>query len=77
LIGGARDDVQNDLAVLVRGRDVEETEFVRPLAIVHAGNLNGITCITKLQKSYTLDDASCLNIKAGYDSFGEHGHSDD
>ena len=77
LIGGARDDVQNDLAVLVGGRDVEEAEFVRAFAIVHAGDLNGVTCIPKLQKSYALDDASGLNIKAGYDSFGEHGHSDD
>jgi hypothetical protein len=61
----------------VRGRDVEEAEFVRAFAIVHASDLNGVTCIPKLQKSYTLDDPSGLNVKTRYDSFGEHGHSDD
>ena len=74
LIGGARDDIQDNLAVLMGGRDVEETEFVRPFAIVHTGNLNRVTGIAKLQKFYTLDDPSGLNVKAGYDSFCQHGH---
>jgi hypothetical protein len=53
-------------------RDVKETEFVCSFAIVHASNFNRVTCIPKLQKSYTLDDAPGLNIKAGYDSLCEH-----
>src|SRR4030095_11529335 len=77
LIGGARYDIQNNLAVLMGSRDVEETEFVCSFAIVHAGNFNRVTCIPKLKKFYTLDDPSGLNVKTRYYSFGEHGHSDD
>jgi len=46
-------------------RDVEEAEFVCPFAIIHAGNLDRVTCIAKLEKFYTLDDASGLDVKQG------------
>ena len=69
MIGGARYDIQNNLAVFMGSRDVEETEFVCPFVIIHAGNLNRVTGIPKLEKFYTLDDTSGLDVKTRYDSF--------
>ena len=70
LIRGAGYDVEYYFTVLVGGGDVEKTEFVRALAIIDTGNLDRVTCILKLQKSHAFDDASRLDVKARYDSFG-------
>ena len=77
LIGGARYNIENGLPVFVGSRNVEKAELVCAFSIIHAGNLNRITCIAKLEKFYTLDHTSGFYVKTRYDSFCEHGYSDE
>jgi hypothetical protein len=73
LIRGAGYDVEDYFPIFVGGGDVEETEFVGALAIINAGDFDGVSRILQLEKTHAFDDPSRFDIKARDDSLGEHG----
>jgi hypothetical protein len=77
MIRGARYNIQNDLAVFMRSRDVEQAEFVCAFAIIRAGNFDRVACIAKLDEFYALDDPSGFNVKTRYNSLCQHQYPDD
>src|SRR5690606_3188878 len=68
VLGGARDDVENRLAILVRGGDVEEAEFVRARRIVDDRRLDRIARIDEIDELHALDHAAVFYIEAGNDA---------
>ena len=73
LLCGTRHDVQNDAAILVRSGDVEETKLVRPFGVVDPSNFHRIAGVPEIEKLCPFDYAPRFNVKAGNDSFGQHG----
>ena len=71
--GGARDDVEDGVAVLVAGGDVEEGEFVGAGGVVDGGLFDGVAGVTQGDEVHALDDAAVFHIQAGDDSQLEHG----
>jgi len=65
----ARDDVEEDVTVLVGGRDVEEDEFIRSFFVVSLRNLNGVTCVAKFYEMDALDNPSCFYVETRNDAF--------
>ena len=55
---------------LVRGRDIEEDELVRPFAVVDHRLFYRIARITQVDEADALDDPALFNVEAGDDSFG-------
>ena len=72
LLGGAGDDVEDSVARLDAGRDVEKAELVRPFAVVDAGLLDRIAGIHQIDEVHTLDDASAVDVEARYDPGLQH-----
>src|SRR6185503_15794351 len=71
-IGGARDDIQDDRALLVRGGDVEERQLVGALRVVALRDLDRIAGVAELDEAHALDDAPALHVEAGDDAAREH-----
>ena len=69
----ALDDVEDRVAVLVAGRDVEEAELVGAGRIVGGGGLDGIAGIAQADEVDALDDAAVLDVEAGNDTDFQHG----
>jgi hypothetical protein len=67
--------VQQDVARVRRGGDVEEGQLVGALAVVAAGDLDRIAGVAQLHEVDALDDAAGGHVQAGNDSLGEHGAS--
>ena len=72
LARGAGDDVGHDLARVARGRDVEEDEFVGPLAVIAVGELDRVAGVTQVDEVDALDDPAAGDVQAGNDALGEH-----
>jgi len=73
LLRRAAHDVQDDVAFLVRGGDVEEDELVSSLLVVHLGGLDGVSRVLEADEVDAFDDSPCLNVQARDDAFREHG----
>ena len=71
-LGGALDDVEDGVAVLVAGGDVEEAELVGAGGIVGGGRLDGIAGVLQVDEVDALDDAAVLDVEAGDDADLEH-----
>src|SRR5262249_18317632 len=68
----AADDVEHDVARLVRGRDVEKDELVGTLGVVGERCLNRIAGVAQIDEPHALDDAAVLDVEARDDALGEH-----
>ncbi len=70
---GARHHVQDGVAVLVAGGDVEEAQFVRAGRVIQRGLLDRIAGVAQGDEVHALDDAAVLHVQAGNDSQFQHG----
>src|SRR5262249_23644741 len=61
-ISGTFDDIDQDVALLMAGRDVEKTDFVGALLIIERGLLHGIASVTQIDEVHAFDDAPVLHI---------------
>ena len=75
LLGRMRRHLDGRRTVVTRGRDVQEHDLVRALAVVGAGKLHRIARIAQAHKVDALDHAAVLDVQAGNDAFGKHGYS--
>ena len=66
------DQVEEGSAVLVRCRDVEESDLIGPAGAVPLGRLDRIARIAKPDEVDALDDAPIFDVETGDDSLGQH-----
>ena len=72
-LGGHRlDDVQNQVAPVAGGGDVEKGEFVRPLGVVAGRDCYWIASVAQIDKINSLDDPTASHVQAGNDALGQH-----
>ena len=72
-VGHAAHHVDDDIAALVAGGDVQEDQLVGALAVVDLRLLDRIAGVAQVEKVDPLDHAAVLDVQAGDDAFGEHG----
>ena len=72
-LGHLFDDMNDDVALVRAGRDVEKRDLVGTLLVVAARDLDRIACIAQALEIDALDDAAGLDVEAGNDALGEHG----
>jgi hypothetical protein len=72
LLGACFDDVQDNVTLIGRGRNIKKRDFVGALLVVAAGNLDRITGITQTDKVGPLDDTASRDVKTGNNTLGEH-----
>ena len=70
---GALDDVEDGVAVLVAGGDVEKAQLVGAGRVISGGRLDGIAGIHQVDEVDALDDAAVLDVEAGDDADLQHG----
>ena len=70
LRGHILDDVQDQIAVVAAGGDVEKREFVCALIVIACGNFNRVACVAQLNKIDALDHAAVGDVETGNDAFG-------
>jgi hypothetical protein len=63
------DDVQNQIAPIAGGGNVQEREFIRALGVITGCDFHGVTRITQLDKIHAFNDAPTCYIQAGDDAF--------
>ena len=68
------DDVEDRVAVLVAGGDVEEGELVGAGGVVGPRLLDRIAGVAQVDELHALDDAAVLDVEAGDDADLEHVH---
>src|SRR5262249_6876900 len=71
-LGGPRDHVEDDPALLVGRRDVEEAELVSALGVVARRDLDRVAGVDQLDEADALHDASVLHVEARDDPSREH-----
>ena len=71
-LGGAGDDVEDDAAVLVARRDVEEAELVGAGGVIGARRLDRVAGVGEVDEADALDDAPVLDVEAGDDADFQH-----
>jgi hypothetical protein len=67
--------VQDQVAVVAGGGDVEEGQLVGALLVVAAGDFHRVAGIAQLGEVDAFDDAAGGHVEAGDDAFGEHDSS--
>ena len=67
-----RDDVEDGVAVLVAGGDVEKAELVGAGRVIGGGRLDRIAGVAQIDEVDALDDAAVLDVEAGNDADLEH-----
>ena len=72
LRGDCFNDVQDQVAVVAGGGDVQKSQLVSALVVVARSDFDRVTGVAQLEEIDALDDASAGDIQAGDDSFGEH-----
>jgi hypothetical protein len=72
LLSRLPDDIENNAAIFMRRRDIEEAEFIRSGFVIDARLFDRIAGITQVKKVHAFDDATVFNIKAGNDAGFEH-----
>jgi hypothetical protein len=65
--GGARDDIEDRTAILVRGGDVEEAEFVGAGRVIDLGLFHRIARIGQIEELHALHHAPAGDVEAGND----------
>jgi hypothetical protein len=68
LFCGAADNVEDDAALLMRCRDVQERELVSSLLVINLRDLDRVAGIAQVYEAYAFYNAACLYIKAGDDT---------
>ena len=68
LLGGARHHVEQDVALLVAGGDVEEAELVGAGGVIGARRLDRVAGVGQVDEAHALDDAAVLDVEAGDDA---------
>ena len=71
-LGGALNDVEDVVAVLVARRDVEEAQFVGAGGIVGCCGLDRIARVDEVDEVDAFDDAAILYVEAGNDAGFQH-----
>ena len=72
-LGRAPDDIEQDAAILVARRDVEEAQFVRARLVVSDRALDRVAGVAQIDEIDALDDPAVLDVETGYDP-GLEGH---
>ena len=70
--GGARDHVEDGVAVLVARGDVEEGQLVGAGGVIGDRRLDRIAGVAQIDEIHALDDAAVLHVEAGNDADLEH-----
>ena len=73
VVGGAAGQLDDRLALLVRGGDVEEDELVGALGVVALGQLDRVARVAQADEVGALDDAPGVDVEAGDDPLEDHG----
>src|SRR5258706_152500 len=63
LIGGPSDDLEHNLALIARGRDVKEHQLVRAVGVIGAGQLHRISRVAQPQEVNTLNYPAAGDIQ--------------
>ena len=69
---GALDHVAHDGALVARGGDVEEDQFVRALVLIFFRRFDGVARINQIHKIDAFDDAPGVDVQARNDANGKH-----
>ena len=65
--------MQDEVAAIAGGGNVQKGQLIGPLGVVARGNLYRVARIAQFNKIDTLDHAASGNVKTGNDAFGKHG----
>src|SRR5215831_20999018 len=71
-LGRAPHHVEDDVAVLVTGGDVEERELVGASRVIGHRRLNRIAGVAQVEEFHALDDTAVLDVETGNDANLEH-----
>lgn len=66
------DHMQDGVAIITGGRDIEKGDLVRALRVVAPRDLHRVAGIADADKVHALDDAAGIDIQAGDDALGQH-----
>ena len=69
-LGRPADHVEDDVAALVAGGDIEEDQLVGPFLLVTRGHLDRIAGVAEVEEVRSLDDPAPVHVKAGNHPFG-------
>jgi len=72
VVGGAAGELDDRLAALVRGGDVEEDELVGALGVVALGQLDRVAGVAQPDEVGPLDDAAGVDVEARDNAFEDH-----
>ena len=72
VVGGAPGELDDRLALLVRGGDVEEDELVGALGVVALGQLDRVARVAQADEVRALDDAAGVDVEARDDALQDH-----
>ena len=70
LLGGPRDHIEQGVAVLVRGGDIEERQLVGAGLIIELRLLHRVAGIDEIDEVHALYGAAVLDVETGDDTFG-------
>ena len=70
------DDVEDDVAPVRCGRDIQEREFVRALFVVAPSDFYRVSGIAQSDEIHTFDDPASGHVEARNDAFGQHAVAD-
>ena len=73
VVGGAARELDDRVAPLVRGGDVEEDELVGALGVVARGELDRVAGVADVDEVRALDDAAGVDVEARDDALQVHG----
>ena len=65
MIGGTRDDIEDRVAIIRGGGNVQEAEFVRPCRIIGSRRLDRVACVDQIDEVHALDDTAVFHVQAG------------
>ena len=69
-LGGPAHHVEDDVAALVAGGDVEEDQLVGPFLLVAGGHLDRIAGVAEVEEVRSFDDPAPVHVEAGNHPFG-------
>ena len=72
VVGGAPRELDDRVALLVRGGDVEEDELVRALGVVALGQLHRVAGVAQVDEVRALHDAPAVDVEARDDALVVH-----
>src|SRR5262245_66648293 len=69
---GTVDYINDDLALFMRGGNVEKDEFIGTLPVIELGCLHRVAGITEIEEVDALHNPTIFDIKTGNNAFGKH-----